>query len=1724
MGMEKNIVFVLNNISDYQQLIGDIASSELYVLDSNADVLSQMATILASYSDLDAIHLFTHGTVGELDLGSLRLSEANLNDYADTLGQIGASLSESGDILFYGCNVAQSGADFIGRLAQATGADIAASSDATGSITLGGDWTLEAHSGNIDAAAMAATAFDGVLAPSGSPMYDFEGPTTDSGTEVTFDNGTGHTLSASCPNSLDIWTMDGNSYLVAQPNTGTIRLHFTDNATFDATSVKINSLMYGMVNTDLMITSNLTDRDALNYSSSNANNDELYVWNGDFTGGFDTIDLSMFQGVTDLYIEGWSGSSIAIGIDDFTVDFPVSNTAPTNTISASYTTNEDTVKHITDLAVADTDGDTVTVTLSVDSGVINLPNINTAANITAIDTNGLDESISFSGGVDDINLMLDGGIDFYPDANANGNGYATVTMTTSDGNGGSDTDTATIDVTAVNDVPTFDIRNGHFSTSFTGWDTDGAYNSDEYASCNASALLPDGSIINVGDATFQGTPYVALTKLNSDGTPNADFGNSGFKVFNGGTVFGIGGSATSVAVEPDGKIVMSGSNGEGYIFLAILNSDGSSDSIINVSDDLENNNGIDIGSLYLDYIALQADGKIVLAGGQNPAQDSGFNADGGDVVLARYNADGTVDTSFGTEGTVVTDLGNADGCSGMTIDASGAIFVAVSGGNNSDMGIVKYTSGGLLDTDFGTSGIAWTTIENNAEAGAIKIDANGKIVLAGSFDGTDGNSDIALARFNANGTLDTNFSADGTTVFNTDDIMDGDGGDDYAGSLAIDANGAIYVGGEFGFYGENADGYTGNASFESVVKFDSAGTLDTTFAQGGMIIPAYVDDGYVIVDTQAQDAYVDDYWYSDNDPHGDSGTVSSILIQSDGKIVLGGTYSSIDYDYDFYDYSGMSISRIDTNGNYDTHNFGSMADTVADSDTDDFTEGGDPVTIGGSNWSYYTPSVYDVEQHAADNYAGGTLTIHRAGGANSEDILFFDILNQTSPFVLNGITYGTNGNGTPVLYDINHNVFATYDVSTPGQLVVHFTSEATASTQTLVDAVTASILYVNTNTLNPAYDAGEVELSWLYNDGDEQETTSSCFIGIEGEDDGGIEGTVNVSGAPTTGTTLTVTGLDSVTDPDLVTDENPEGMVPEDGLSFQWQVSSDGGETWENINGAYDSTFEVTETENGKEIRVVVGYEDVTNGLYTEVESDSASSASSGGSSDSGGNSGGGTSTIIDDDNLSEVVKTTPVTETVGNTTVTTQTATATRTYTDDDGHTITQTNKTVQAVEITAPTNGSSTTTAVPLYWGESTQTEWATTASVSSGVTLASEGNRAPVTTQTTATAIDDLIYYIQTTVPSSDSTKTEMLNGGSSFLSELANVATLVVNKVVLSTTSTTAPATVILDGMATAITTNGVTDTPKEALVIDGSSLSSGSTVSLSNIEFGVLTGANLNVVMTGSATQTVFTGSGTQTLTTSSLTQNQLYAGSGNDLFHITGMIESALSAPRAEAVNSLSTADTFADSIVNKTALHGEEGDDTASTEGAGTQNVFVHGGSGEDSISYQDSINDYTITKDEGITYIRANGSATTDILLNVESIQFDDQTYTVENEVQLTKIATLYQQVLGRQAEVDGFQYWAHDYANGESIGNIATNFVRSSEYFSNTGNAWDTMSNSQRIEVFYELMLGRASDETGKNFWLNALDNGMNIQQVAECFVDSIEMQGVYLSEQGWSFTVA
>ena len=163
----KTIVFIDANVPDLAVLEAAIAdTSEIVVLDPAKDGLDQVAAYLADRHDLDAIHIISHGEPGKLHLGSSTYDAATLKAFDAELGQIGASLQQGGDILIYGCDVAKgaSGDAFVHKFAQLTHHDVAASTDLTGSAAQGGNWTLETHTGAIEAATIAATGWHGELA------------------------------------------------------------------------------------------------------------------------------------------------------------------------------------------------------------------------------------------------------------------------------------------------------------------------------------------------------------------------------------------------------------------------------------------------------------------------------------------------------------------------------------------------------------------------------------------------------------------------------------------------------------------------------------------------------------------------------------------------------------------------------------------------------------------------------------------------------------------------------------------------------------------------------------------------------------------------------------------------------------------------------------------------------------------------------------------------------------------------------------------------------------------------------------------------------------------------------------------------------------------------------------------------------------------------------------------------------------------------------------------------------------------------------------------------------------------------------------------------------------------------------------------------------------------------------------------------------------------------
>jgi len=242
-----------------------------------------------------------------------------------------------------------------------------------------------------------------------------------------------------------------------------------------------------------------------------------------------------------------------------------------------------------------------------------------------------------------------------------------------------------------------------------------------------------------------------------------------------------------------------GGTTETYLNSGSLDTNFDTDGIV-VHSNAAGGNGSDAGF----DIARDLSGKVLVTG-------RSLNAAGNfDMVIWRYNADGTPDTTFNFDGKVVHN--SAAGGNGydygiaITLDSSGRILVAGSSLNaasNSDMVIWRCNADGTLDTTFDTDGIVVHSSAaggNGADYGnAIALDSSGRILVTGSSRNAAGNSDMVIWRYNADGTLDTTFDSDGIVVHNS---AAGGNGDDYGSDIALDSSGRILVAG----YSRNAAG------------------------------------------------------------------------------------------------------------------------------------------------------------------------------------------------------------------------------------------------------------------------------------------------------------------------------------------------------------------------------------------------------------------------------------------------------------------------------------------------------------------------------------------------------------------------------------------------------------------------------------------------------------------------------------------------------------------------------------------------------------------------------------------------------------------------------------------------------------------------------------------------------------------------------------------------------
>lgn len=263
--------------------------------------------------------------------------------------------------------------------------------------------------------------------------------------------------------------------------------------------------------------------------------------------------------------------------------------------------------------------------------------------------------------------------------------------------------------------------------------------SDDYG--NAIAVQDDGKIVVAGHSLVGLDFEFAVVRFNNDGSLDNSFGIAGIKTINIGPA---GDLAFSLLLQTDGKMIISGysDNGTNHDASMIrLNSDGSLDVTFNGDGIVVTDFSGDNESIYTS--ALQPDGKIILAGFTGGGSNTDF-------ILARYNSDGSLDGTFGNSGSTITSVSSSgDMIKSIALQPDGKIVASgyAWGGADLDFALARYNSDGSLDNTFNSTGTVLTDFSNgNDVAYSVIIQQDLKILAGGSTSGGSGD-DIALARY-----------------------------------------------------------------------------------------------------------------------------------------------------------------------------------------------------------------------------------------------------------------------------------------------------------------------------------------------------------------------------------------------------------------------------------------------------------------------------------------------------------------------------------------------------------------------------------------------------------------------------------------------------------------------------------------------------------------------------------------------------------------------------------------------------------------------------------------------------------------------------------------------------------------------------------------------------------------------------------------------------------------
>ena len=265
-----------------------------------------------------------------------------------------------------------------------------------------------------------------------------------------------------------------------------------------------------------------------------------------------------------------------------------------------------------------------------------------------------------------------------------------------------------------------------------------------YSAAEAVLLQPDGGLVLIGWTIGEVGSSFALARVNADGSLDTSFGTGG-RV----TVPQFA-AATSGVLQPDGRIVAAGSDAGTAMLVARYNMDGSLDPTFG------GDGQVTVTGSFVDVqaVALQPDGKLVIAGTSQTGSFATRN-----FFLVRMLPNGALDPSFDGDGIVISDFGSVESAYSVIVQDDGRIVLA--GSRSSDVAVARYLADGSLDTSFGNGGLALVDAASSESGHQVIQLPNGNLLVAGATYDQSNRQDFLLARLLPNGSLDTTFGTGG---------------------------------------------------------------------------------------------------------------------------------------------------------------------------------------------------------------------------------------------------------------------------------------------------------------------------------------------------------------------------------------------------------------------------------------------------------------------------------------------------------------------------------------------------------------------------------------------------------------------------------------------------------------------------------------------------------------------------------------------------------------------------------------------------------------------------------------------------------------------------------------------------------------------------------------------------------------------------------------------------